>query len=150
MLAAGIAETVGNMRQLIDNGLLFRQLRIQHAQRIRLDAPLAIGAQLVAHFLQFAAQPLHICRPAILISDGIDVELCARQIHTSKKCQQHLDHFRIERRMVGRPQQLRANLIELPVPPFLWPFAPEHRPDVVKLYIPRPRVHAVLDVRAHH
>ena len=52
--------------------------------------------------------------------------------------------------MIGGPQQLRANLVELPVTSLLRPLAPKHRPYVVKFSIAGPRMHPVLDIRAHH
>ena len=51
MISAGVAEMIGNSRKIFDDGLLFRNFGIQHAQRICFDAALAIGAQFVANFV---------------------------------------------------------------------------------------------------
>jgi len=42
--------------QLLYDRLLFLDFRIEHAQWVRVDAPLAVRPELVFHFLQFRAQ----------------------------------------------------------------------------------------------
>ena len=65
---ADFAEVVENRRQLFDDRLIFRNLAIEHAQRIGFDAALAIRAQLRCDGLQCFAQFLDILRAAILAS----------------------------------------------------------------------------------
>ena len=72
------------------------------------------------------------------------------QFYSREKRQQHLDHFGVQRCVVGRPQKLRANLIELPVAALLRPLPSKHRPQVVELYAAGARVHPVLDIGTDH
>ena len=50
------------------------KFRIEHAQRIGLDAALAVRAELVFTFSEFAAQQLDVLRAALFVADGIDEE----------------------------------------------------------------------------
>ena len=68
-----------------DDRLLVLELGVQHAQRIRFDAPLAVRSQLIAHFLQFRAQFFDVCRAAIFVADRIDVEHRALQLQPLEK-----------------------------------------------------------------
>ena len=55
MRFAFVAKMIGDVRHLDDNRLLVFELRVQHAQRIRIDAPLRIRAKLIFHFCKFFA-----------------------------------------------------------------------------------------------
>jgi len=80
-----------------DDPLLVLQLRIEHAQRIRLNPPLVVRPQLVFHLQQFRAQQLHILWPAVAIPDRIDLQLHALEAEPREKRHHHLDHFRVHR-----------------------------------------------------
>ena len=75
MRAAGVAQAIGDVRQLVDDGLVSFHFAIEHAQRIGIGAALAIAAHGVRHRFQLLAQPLHVLRPAIGIAHGIDQQL---------------------------------------------------------------------------
>ena len=124
-------------------------LAVEHAQRIRLRAALAIAAHLRSDRLQLLAQPGHVLRPAIGVAHGVDQQLESGQPDGLQDLDHHLDHFRVDHRRL-RPDRLRPDLVELPIPPLLRPFAPEHRADIVQLLHARTLVEAVLDVGADH
>ena len=58
-----------NGRQRIDDGLVFGNLAIQHAQRIRFRAPLAIAAQARDDLAKLLFEQRNILRAAVLIAD---------------------------------------------------------------------------------
>src|SRR2546422_10850038 len=89
MLAAGGTEMVADARQPFDDGLLVLKLGVEHAQRVRLDAPLAVSAELVLHLQQLLAQLRHVCRAAFLAADRVDVErrtLRSEERRVGKEC----------------------------------------------------------------
>ena len=47
VLAAGVVEVVADLGQLLDDGLVFGDLAVEHAQRIGFGAALAVGAHQV-------------------------------------------------------------------------------------------------------
>ncbi len=130
-------------------GLIFGNLAIEHAQRIRLGAPLAIAAQSRRYVAKLLLQQRDILRPAILIAHRVQIELEAREPHAPKQLDHHLDHFGIHGGRF-RADRLRADLIKLPVAALLRPLAPEHRSDVIKLLQSGHLVQPMLDVGAHH
>src|SRR6202035_5994563 len=87
------------------------------------------------------------------IADRIDVESRISNPEPAQQGVQHLQQFRIANWPLAprrrRPNHLRPNLIELPVPPLLWSLPPKLRPNVVQLVQPAvPKF--VLDVSSHH
>src|SRR2546427_10625467 len=91
MLAAGGTEMVADARQPFDDGLLVLKLRVEHAQRVRLDAPLAVSAELVLHLQQLLAQLRHVCRAAFLAADRVDVERRTLEAQPVEVRHQHLN-----------------------------------------------------------
>ena len=65
VVAALGAEVVGDLRQRLDDRLVLGHLAVEHAQRVGLGAPLAVGAQPARLRAQRRAQRLHVGRPAV-------------------------------------------------------------------------------------
>src|SRR5882762_646277 len=147
---AVLAEVIGDARQRGDNALLAFEFGIEHAQRIRFDAALAIRAEFVFHFQELGPQQLDVFRPALAAADRIDVQLHALQFQPVEKCHDHFNHCSVDRRRVAAAQHLRANLIKLTVAALLWPLPPKHRPHVVQLHGLRKGLHFILYVGATH
>jgi hypothetical protein len=67
---------------------------------------------------------------------------------------EHVEHFNVSCRRLaagaGRPNRLRADLVELAIAAFLWTLTAELRPDVIELLKFSDLVELVLDVGAHH
>ena len=70
------------------------------------------------------------------------------QFQPVEKRHDHFNHFGVDGRRVAAAQNLRANLIKLPVASFLRALAPEHRPDVIQLDRLRKLLHPMFDIRA--
>ncbi len=62
VLAAGLVKRLADLGQLLDDGLVFGMLAIQHAQRIGLGAALAVGTHLMHDGLQCLTQSLVVAR----------------------------------------------------------------------------------------
>ena len=154
MLAAGLVEILADLRQLLDDRLVFRNFAVEHAQRIRLRPALAVGAHLVDHGLERLAQRFVIARAVGGTADGIQLQLPAAQTDFVEQRRQHLQHFGIARRRLAararRPDDLGADLVELAIASLLRTLAAKLRPDVIELLQRAFLVEPVLDVGAHH
>ena len=124
-------------------------LAVEHAQRVRLGAALAIGAHRRSDVLQPLAQRRDEHGPALRAADGVDQQLEAVEPDTAQDLDHHLDHFGVDRRRFG-PDRLGADLVELPVAALLRALAAEHRADVVELLHAGLLVQPVLDLGADH
>jgi hypothetical protein len=132
----------------LDRGLVLRHLAVQHAQRVRLDAPLAVAAERRCDRSQRLLQRRDVGRPAALVADGVQHQLAARHAARVEEGERKLDHLGVDRR-AREAEGLDVDLVELPVAALLRPLAPEHRPDRVDAER-RVGVHqVVLDHRAH-
>ena len=154
VLAAGLVEILADLRQLLDDGLVFRNLAVEHAQRIGLRPALAVGAHLVDDRLERLAQRFVIARAVSRAADGIQLQLPAAQADFVEQCREHLQHFGIARRRLAararRADDLRPDLVELAIASLLRTLAAKLRPDVVELLQRALLVEPVLDVGAHH
>ena len=72
MFLGSFIERVPDARQAGDDGLIFRMLAIEHAERVGHRPPPAILAHARHHRLQRRAQSLHVPRPVSRRSDGVD------------------------------------------------------------------------------
>ena len=75
MRVAFLAQMIQDRRQRVDIGLILRHLAIQHAQRIRHRAPLAIRAHVRRDRRQLFAQRRHERGPAISVTHRIDQQM---------------------------------------------------------------------------
>ena len=141
---------LGDVRHSFDEFLFIFELRVEHAQGIGLDAPLAVRPEPVLHFPQLGAKPLHIFRPALLVANAVDVQLNAFQAQALEKLHHHFDQFGVDGGRVGTAQHFCVNLIELAIAPLLRPLAPKHRPDGVQFHRLWQLLHSVLKVGPRH
>ena len=150
MRLRSVVEVVSDFRQARNNSLVARILRVQHAQRIRLGAPLVVLRHLVLHRSQRLAQSRDIARPIRRRPDRVEHQIPARDAQLVKKARQHLNHLGIAQRRfrsgTGRTNDFRADLPELAIAPFLRPFAAKLRADVIQLPQQPGFAHLVLDV----
>src|SRR6266568_332382 len=104
MCRAVLAEMVADTRQLFDDRLLLLDLRVEDAQRIGLDAPLAVRPELVFHFQELCTKKFHVLRAALLVSDTVDIQLNAFQAQPLEKRHHHFDDFGVNGRYIGPMQ----------------------------------------------
>ena len=77
VVAALRAEVVGDPRQGLDDRLVLGHLAVEHAQRVRLRAALAVGAELAGSAAQRRAQRLHVGGPAVRVAHRVQDQLVA-------------------------------------------------------------------------
>ena len=153
VFAAGLVEILADLRQLLDDGLIFRMFAVEHAQRIGFRAALAVGAHLLHDGLQRLAQSLVVARAIFRAAYGIQLQIPIAQANFVQQRSQHLQHFGIARRRLaaraGRPDDLRSNLVELAITSFLRTLAAKLRTDVIELLQRALPVEPMLDVGAN-
>ena len=95
--------------QLLYDRLLFLDFRIEHSQRIRINAPLAVRPELVFHLQQLRAKQLDVFRPAFAAANRIHAELNTLQLQLFEKSHHHFDDLGVDRGSIGAPEHFRAN-----------------------------------------
>ena len=136
------------MRHAFDEFLLAFEFRVEDAQRIRLDAPLAVRPELVFHFGKLRSKQFRVFRAALLVPDAVDIELNAFQPQSIEKRHHHFNQFGIDAGSIASAQYFRVDLVELAVAPLLRPLTPKHRAEGVQLHRLRQLLHVVFDVGA--
>src|SRR5258706_10033887 len=74
IFAGGSAEISGDFRQRLDDGLVFRVLAVEHAQRIGFRATLAVAAHLVFHASESLAKRLVVVRAIFRAANRIQLQ----------------------------------------------------------------------------
>ncbi len=72
MLATRLVQVIDHLRGSSDLRLVLRLLTVQHAQRILLEAHLAILAALAQQWAIVIPQDLDVLRAAVTVADAID------------------------------------------------------------------------------
>jgi len=151
MLAARLVEKLADARQRFDDGLVFGNFAVEHAQRIGHGATLAIRIHSVLHRIEGLAQGFIVRGTILGTSDRIQLQLPAGDAEPIEQGSQQFDNFPVPRGRLAASARgandFRADLIELAIASFLWPLPPKLRPDVIELVQPAvPEL--VLDVGA--
>src|SRR5580700_2943438 len=137
MFPAAFVEKLADARQRVDDGLILRDLAIEHAQRIGYGAALAIGAHFRNDRLQSLAQRLIEGHAVVRAAHGIQFQSPSGDAEAVEQSRQHLENLRIPRRRLAagrwRTNDLSIDLIKLPVAAFLRALAPEHGANTVEL-----------------
>ena len=152
MLAALVAQVVGDLRRVSHNGRALGILAVERPQRIHLGARHAGVAQLVGVLVHVGAHELAVGRTALLAAHGVQQKAhgIARDAHLLVKTHEHDDGLGIDRRLLGA-QALHTHLIELALTPLLRALGAEHRACVHELRRGRALRHQiVLHYGAHH
>ena len=136
--AASLVEILADLRQLLDDRLVFRNLAVEHAQRIRLGTALAVGAHLVYHRLQRLAQSLVVAGAVVGAADGVQLQSCQPRRPTSSSSVASISSTSASRAgdslpAARRPDDLGADLEELAIAALLRTLAAELRADVIEL-----------------
>ena len=145
MRAAFVAQVV----EAVGRGLgdLRVSLAVEQAQRIAIDAIVAV----LVEFVPMRATPLDERlakrRPAFLIADRIDLHR-ERNFEVAAKLVDHYQQLGVAGR-VGTAEYLDAELIELAIAALLRAFATEHRTRIEQPLLGIGAIEAGLDVCAH-
>ncbi len=149
MFAAERTEAVEDRRRVTGGRNAAGLLAVQGAQRITLDAPLAVAAQRRLALLQECQQAGAILRPALRATEGIDLQRRLDQTQRLEKIMQQQENLSIDIRITPS-QRFGADLVKLAHAPLLRPLAAEHRPHVIELAHRLDLVHFRFDIGAHH
>src|SRR5581483_2486082 len=138
--------------QLLNNRLIFWNFAVQHAQRIRLRAALAINAHASNSIFQRIAQCLQVNWTVIGTTDRVQLESPALNAESVKQRRQHLQHFSINGRRLtassARPNDFRTDLVELAIAPFLRALTAKLRANVIEALQSWPFPQFVFDISA--
>src|SRR5688572_12145974 len=149
MLATGGTKRVKNRWRVLRSANAARFFAVESAQRIALNAPLAIAAQLILPLPQECQKNFAILRPALAAAERIDLQRRLRESQATEKIIEQKQNLRVNH-WIAAPKRLGADLVKLAHPAFLRPFAPKHRPHVVKFPHRLALEHFRFDIRAHH
>jgi hypothetical protein len=122
----------------------------QHAERVAIDAGLAVGAESLTVSHQVAGQGLPERRAAPGVADRVHGEgQTPGQPEGVEQGDEHAHHLGVQ--CGGTlPERLQVDLVELAVASRLRPLVPEHRSNGVEPDRLRTRVEPVLDVEPKH
>src|SRR5262249_56166512 len=88
-----------------------------------------VGTGHVGVALAELSQALAVDRPAGLIAERVQLETRLARAHALQVASEEQQQLGVGQR-IRAAQQLRSDLVELPVSPLLWTLAPERPPDV--------------------
>jgi hypothetical protein len=148
MCAARVAQAVEHDRRVRDDPPAALHLAVEDAERIPLEATVAVGAEGGEMRRAERTQPLAIHRAAHRIADGVELEMRLPRPHVSEIAGEHHEQLGVDERIVA-PERLDPDLMELAVPAALRTLAAEHRPAIVE---PRRRIplrEPALEIGAH-
>ncbi len=140
-----VRQRVGDGRSRGEHGLAARVLAIEDAQRVLLDALLALGAELAPVRAEKGSQRLQIGAAGLGIPERVQLHPDALEPHGGEELHRQVDELGLLRRG-GHAIRLGANLPELSVAAGLHPLVPEHRPEVPPAGHRLALGHRVLDV----
>src|SRR5512134_1368009 len=148
MVAASIAKPIEYRRRVLGRPNATRFFAIERAQRISLDTPLAIVAQLISTLSQERQQNFAISRPAVAAAERIDLQGQLGQSEGMEEITEQKQDLRVDQR-IAPANRFRADLVELAHPALLRPLAPEHRPHIIQLSNRLGLEHLRFDISAH-
>ena len=152
VFAARVVEVIADLGQLLDDGLVFGDLAVEHAQRIGFGATLAVRTHHVDDRLKRFTKGLVVAGAIGGGADGVELQRPAAQAELVEQSGEHVEHFGVAGGRfaagAGRSDDLGADLVELAVASFLRTLAAELRADVIELLELADFVELVLDVGA--
>ena len=132
-----MVERINDFRQRVDDGLVFRDLAIEHAQRIGDGAALAVDAHLGGNGDEGCAKHFVIASTIRGGADGVDFECPAGNAELVEERGKHFEDFSVAKRGFAaggrRTDDFGADLRELAVAALLRTLAAELRGDVIEL-----------------
>src|SRR5208282_1507221 len=153
MPAAWLVEELADAWQGFDDGLVGGNFAIKDTQWIGDGAALAVSAHLSDDGLKRFAESFVVGGTIVRTADRIQLQRPIFDAEAVEQCGQQLQNFGVAGRRLAacawRADDLGADLIELPVAPFLWTLAAELWADVIEL-IESAVPELVLDVSADH
>ena len=147
MLAVGVVYEVDQRRRAGGGLAIGGRLRVEHAERVLLEAPLRVLAELVAERGEVGEQRVAVALARAARAQRVDVDLEAGDADRREEACDQIDHLGVAER-AGIAVKLAPGLIELPVAALRGALAAEHRPEVVPARDRLQGVHLVLDVGA--
>src|SRR5262249_43057555 len=123
-------------------------LAVEDAERIPLQATVAVGAEPGEMRRAERTQPLAIYRPAHRITDRVELEMRIPRTHVVEVAGEHHEQLGVDERIVP-PEGLDPDLMELAIPSTLRTLATEHRPAIVEARGRIPLREPALEIRAH-
>ena len=144
-LRHAVAEIVDHHRGVGRRLAASRVLAVQQAQRVALQTPAAVLTQHVAVRFAVGQQSGAVSRAADATAERVQLDLCPADLHGREQVVQQEQHLGVDGRIVT-PDDFDTDLGKLAQAPLLWPFAPEHRPEVEELGDRLALVQRVLDV----
>ena len=148
MGSALVAQVVSDLRGFGLDGLVLRDLRIEHAQGVALESGLRVGVQLRLERPVVILQLLEIGWPALGVADGVQLEAQLLKADLLQPALGQLDHLGVKSR-TGAADDFDVELKELAVSALLRLVMTEHRTDQVETGWLRTLVQAAFEVRAH-
>ena len=124
-------------------------LAVQHPQRVCLQAPVAVGAQLAPAAFQKSYQRRAVPGAALDAADGIHLQHRPRHPQLLPQIPQHQQQLRVDEG-IRAAEHFGADLVELAQPALLGALPPEHGPEIVELPHRLHLVELSLDVGPHH
>ena len=121
---------------------------IQNAQRIAVDAPLAVAAQYRLPTFKNASNFSRYCGRQSESTERIYLQCGSVKPTSSGNNHGAAKNLRVDKR-IAASQRFGADLVELAHAPFLWPLAAKHRPHVIELAHRLDLVHLGFDIGAH-
>src|SRR5207245_2788293 len=118
MLPAFRTQVIQNGGEVVDDGMFSLHFAVKYVKRVGLSETMAVSAQVAFHLLECPPQNLQVFRTTLLATHRVDEKAEIRQSHPVQEQDQHLQHFSIDRGVIGA-QHLGADLVELPVASFL-------------------------------
>jgi hypothetical protein len=143
-----LTEEIDELRRIAHDFLEFRVLRVEHAQRVGVEPPLAVLVELVLESFEIGDQLLAVRGAFRRLAQRIDLEAHAAQSEVVPKALAHQDDLGIGIG-TGKAERLDTHLMKLPVTAALRPLVPEHRarvPEALRTVVQQ----IVFDRRAHH
>jgi len=148
MLAAIVAQMIGDVGRFGQQLVHARLFAIEHAQRVLGQSLLVDGGQLAMVFAQISNQLLDVARLACRAAGAVELEGQPLEPQFPIEIHGQHHHFDVGRRII-LAQDFAIDLAVLAQAPRLRPLASEAGADGVEFHRPRPTVHAVGDIGAH-
>ena len=144
-----VTQVVGDSRRVSLERLALRHLAVEQAQRIPLEAELAIAVELGFQRTVVSLQALEVGRPALAVADAVELQAQVLETDLVQPLACQLDHLCVQPRRRAS-DRFHVELEELPVAALLWPVITEHRTEQIKTRGLRTLVEAAFEVSAHH
>ena len=149
VLAAGIAQVVGDRGRRGEHGLAGLVLAVEHPQRVRVAAFEALLAELGAVRIEERGQKLDVGGPADLVPDRVYEQPQAGHRDVRVPARLERDQLGVDRGILA-PDRLGTELVVLPEAPPLHRVVAEHGHRIPDLDRLGQVVQAVLEIGPHH